>query len=99
MLEHVRASNDKEWLCEATEKKLKAQQKAAAAREKHTDTGYIDPGYLLSMLADFLPEEAVVTTEVGQNQIWTANNYKVRMPGTFITSGGWEQWDMGCLQQ
>ena len=88
MLEHVRASDDKEWLCEATEKKLKAQQKAAAAREKHTDTGYIDPGYLLSMLADFLPEEAVVTTEVGQNQIWTANNYKVRMPGTFITSGG-----------
>ena len=88
LLGYVKASEDKEWLCEAAEKRLKVQQKAAAERGKHKDTGYIDPKYLLSMLADFLPEEAVVTTEVGQNQIWAANNLQVRMPKTFITSGG-----------
>ncbi len=87
MLEHVTASDDREWLGEVTQKKLTLQEKAAA-RESHAEAGYIDPRYLLSQLADFLPEDAVVTTEVGQNQIWAANNYRVRMPGTFITSGG-----------
>jgi acetolactate synthase-1/2/3 large subunit len=87
MLEHVSASDDRAWLDKVTEMKLKARQEAAAA-EKRPDTGYVDPRYLLSMLSDFLPEDAVIATEVGQNQIWTANNYKVRKPRTFITSGG-----------
>ena len=29
-----------------------------------------------------------VTTEVGQHQLWTAQNYKFNYPGQFITSGG-----------
>lgn len=29
-----------------------------------------------------------VTTEVGQHQLWTAQNYKFKYPGQFITSGG-----------
>jgi acetolactate synthase-1/2/3 large subunit len=88
MLEHVTTSDDREWLGEVTDKKQKVQEKAEAARKKHTEGRYIDPKHLLSVLADFLPGEAVVATEVGQNQIWAANNYRVRMPGTFITSGG-----------
>ena len=52
------------------------------------ETGYVDPKYLLSILSDYLPENAIITTEVGQNQIWAANHYKVRKPRSFITSGG-----------
>jgi len=59
-----------------------------AAGMQAADSGYVNPKYLLSILSDYLPEEAVVTTEVGQNQIWAANNYRVRKPKTFITSGG-----------
>ena len=32
--------------------------------------------------------EAIVTTEVGQNQMWAAQFYKYKEPRTFITSGG-----------
>ncbi|NMA33142.1 MAG: acetolactate synthase, large subunit, biosynthetic type [Clostridiaceae bacterium] len=52
------------------------------------ETEYVNPKYLLSILSDYLPEDAIITTEVGQNQIWAANHFKVRKPRTFITSGG-----------
>jgi len=59
-----------------------------ARPEPKEDSNYVNPKYLLSVLSKYLPAEAVITTEVGQNQIWTANNYKFTKPKTFITSGG-----------
>lgn len=53
-----------------------------------SDGAYVNPKYLLSMLAGYIGEDAIVTTEVGQNQIWAANNFKPGKPGAFITSGG-----------
>ena len=32
--------------------------------------------------------QAIIVTDVGQHQMWTAQYYKVAEPGTFITSGG-----------
>jgi len=32
--------------------------------------------------------KAIIVTDVGQHQMWTAQYYKVQEPGTFITSGG-----------
>lgn len=32
--------------------------------------------------------EAIITTEVGQHQMWAAQFYKYTKPGTFLTSGG-----------
>jgi len=32
--------------------------------------------------------KAIIVTDVGQHQMWTAQYYKVSEPGTFITSGG-----------
>jgi len=48
----------------------------------------INPRYLLALLSQMVGEDTIVTTEVGQNQIWAANYYEVRKPRTFITSGG-----------
>src|SRR4029450_5749407 len=31
---------------------------------------------------------AIIVTDVGQHQMWTAQYYKLAGPGTFITSGG-----------
>jgi acetolactate synthase-1/2/3 large subunit len=39
-------------------------------------------------LTKHIDENSVVTTEVGQNQIWAANWVGIKKPGTFITSGG-----------
>ena len=55
--------------------------------KKH-DADAVKPSYMLRMLSDIMDREAIITTEVGQNQIWAANNIAVSKPGKFITSGG-----------
>lgn len=50
--------------------------------------GDLKPGMLMKMLRKMLPEDAIVTTGVGQNQMWAALFFDVYHPRTFITSGG-----------
>ncbi len=49
---------------------------------------YVNPKKLIAELSKRLNDDAIVVTEVGQNQIWAANNFIARTPGSFITSGG-----------
>lgn len=46
------------------------------------------PQELFSILNDLTNGEAIVVTDVGQHQMWTALNYKFKSPRTLITSGG-----------
>jgi acetolactate synthase-1/2/3 large subunit len=46
------------------------------------------PKNLLFALRELLPENGIVTTEVGQNQMWSALYFKTLKPRTFISSGG-----------
>lgn len=46
------------------------------------------PKALLTELRKLLPENAIVTTEVGQNQMWSALYFQALKPRTFISSGG-----------
>ena len=46
------------------------------------------PKHLLAALRELLPENGIVTTEVGQNQMWSALYFKALKPRTFISSGG-----------
>jgi acetolactate synthase-1/2/3 large subunit len=48
----------------------------------------IVPKHLLMALRELLPENGIVTTEVGQNQMWSALYFKALKPRTFISSGG-----------
>ncbi|RJS90166.1 biosynthetic-type acetolactate synthase large subunit [Candidatus Bathyarchaeota archaeon] len=50
--------------------------------------GGLKPPSLLAELRKLLPEDAIVTTEVGQNQMWAALYLKAYKPRTFISSGG-----------
>ena len=44
---------------------------------------------VLSKIYEFTKDdEPIVTTEVGQHQMWTAQNFKFNKPRRFITSGG-----------
>ena len=54
----------------------------------HEDTGTVSPRYFLNRLSEKTDSEVYLTTEVGQNQIWSANNFTIKDPGKFITSGG-----------
>jgi len=46
------------------------------------------PKHLLFALRELLPENGIVTTEVGQNQMWSALYFRALKPRTFISSGG-----------
>lgn len=44
--------------------------------------------YILEKLYEITGGDAIITTEVGQHQMWSAQFYKYKLPRTFITSGG-----------
>jgi len=46
------------------------------------------PKTLLFELRKLLPNDSIVTTEVGQNQMWSALYFQALKPRTFISSGG-----------
>lgn len=52
----------------------------------------IKPQYVIETLFRLTKGKAIITTEVGQNQMWTAQFYHFDEPNTFITSGG-----LGCM--
>lgn len=49
--------------------------------------GYVEPKGFLEKLSGMLREKAILIADVGQNQIWCANSYKMS-DGRFFTSGG-----------
>jgi acetolactate synthase-1/2/3 large subunit len=52
----------------------------------------IKPQYVVDKLYQLTKGQAIITTEVGQNQMWAAQYYHFDQPGHFITSGG-----LGCM--
>ncbi|NLN22094.1 MAG: acetolactate synthase large subunit, partial [Syntrophomonadaceae bacterium] len=82
LLSRVEIPQTKEWL-----------DQIAVWKKEHPlsycqDGDKIKPQYVIEQLRKLAGENAVVTTEVGQNQMWAAQYYKVSKPGTFISSGG-----------
>ncbi len=52
----------------------------------------IKPQYVVEKLYELTKGDAIITTEVGQNQMWAAQYYHFDQPNRFITSGG-----LGCM--
>jgi len=52
------------------------------------DEDVIKPQYVIEQLYEITKGKAIITTEVGQNQMWAAQYYKYDYPRTFISSGG-----------
>lgn len=48
----------------------------------------VNPVYVIKKLYELTKGDAVITTEVGQNQIWATQGYVYTKPRTFLTSGG-----------
>jgi len=48
----------------------------------------IKPQYVIEKLSELAPDDAIITTEVGQNQMWAAQFYKYNKPRTLLSSGG-----------
>ena len=50
--------------------------------------GEIKPQQAIRALLEACDEDTVITTDVGQHQMWAAQHYAVKKPRTFISSGG-----------
>ena len=48
----------------------------------------IKPQYVIEKIHELTKGDAIIATEVGQNQMWTAQYYQFLKPRTLLTSGG-----------
>jgi len=65
----------------------------ASWREKHpmaykSSKSEIKPQFVIEKIRELTRDDAIITTEVGQHQMWTAQFFNFSKPRTFITSGG-----------
>jgi acetolactate synthase-1/2/3 large subunit len=76
----LKQQNHSEWLDKIKENKEKYPLQY--------DKEHLTAPYILEEIDSQTEGRAVITTEVGQHQMWASQYYKYRTPRTFITSGG-----------
>lgn len=78
----VKPSDTHEWL-----EIIERWKKESPLRYKG-EGNELRPQYAIQKLCDILGSDAIVSTDVGQHQMWAAQYYKVNGPNQFLTSGG-----------
>jgi len=71
---------------EAWHKKLKHWKQHHPLR--FADDGKLRPQFILRKMSELFGPDSVIVSEVGQNQMWTAQYYQFKRPRQWITSGG-----------
>lgn len=69
-------------------KQVSEWKKAHPMREQYGTEKNLKPQAVLSALGDLTRDRAIVATDVGQHQIWTALHYDFINSGSWLTSGG-----------
>jgi acetolactate synthase-1/2/3 large subunit len=64
-----------------------AWKKEVPLKYKDSDTE-LKPQWVIEMIHDTTGGDAIVTTDVGQHQMWAAQFYRFNKPRSWITSGG-----------
>jgi acetolactate synthase-1/2/3 large subunit len=72
------------WLAQLTEWKAKHPVKYKPAAKG----GFIKPQSVVEMLYKLTKGDCIISTEVGQNQMWAAQFFNYKKPRTLLTSGG-----------
>lgn len=82
LLPRVRVQLREPWLARVGELKREFPLQMPRSDEVRSHYG------LVAAVAASLPEDAIVTTDVGQHQMWVAQAYPLRRPRQWLTSGG-----------
>lgn len=72
-----------EWMSQIAEWKKAYPLKQVGMNEES-----VLPQYVLETLADITNRDAIITTEVGQHQMWAAEYFPFKNPKSLATSGG-----------
>ncbi len=81
--EHVTDTVSPEWV----EQVLRYKAEYVPLGEPDNESGFVEPRSFMRALSRMMEENAILTSDVGQNQIWAARNFNVK-EGRFLTSGG-----------
>ena len=81
LIERIDEKVNEDWLEEAT-----AIKEHFVPAERKTDK--VHPCRAIEFVSNTVGEDAVLTGDVGQNQIWCARNFEIRGTRKFLTSGG-----------
>ncbi len=81
LLPRVREAEHGEWMAEVEAWKAESNPGDEVRGETH-------PSFLMEAIFERAGKDAIITTEVGQHQMWTAQYYPFSKPRTFISSGG-----------
>jgi acetolactate synthase-1/2/3 large subunit len=79
--EIVKPADSKDWIAQVEALKNKHPL-------RYTGKEKLSPQYIIEQIAEATDSQAIITTEVGQNQMWAAQWYKHMHPRCFISSGG-----------
>ncbi|KAH7124250.1 acetolactate synthase [Dactylonectria macrodidyma] len=88
LVEERSMSDRKEWFHQINEWKRKWPLNDY---ERAGESGRIKPQEMVEQLSNLIQdrkENTLITTGVGQHQVWTAQHFRWRYPRTMITSGG-----------
>jgi acetolactate synthase-1/2/3 large subunit len=80
--EHVRRGRTSDWI-----NRFKKLRKDLAPRMDYDEVP-IKPQRAIKEIMNVLDENAIITTEVGQCQMWAAHFYVAKKPRHFLSSGG-----------
>ncbi len=81
LTELVQPKNNQQWNREI----LALKEKYDAQTEPTSD---FCPQAIIQKISQLADEQTIITTDVGQHQLWTAQNFRFTAPRKFITSGG-----------
>ncbi|MBU0477107.1 biosynthetic-type acetolactate synthase large subunit [bacterium] len=82
LIKYIKQGTRKQWNSKIEEWKKKCPL-------VYKDDGdCIKPQYVVEKIEEVTNGEAIITTEVGQNQMWAAQFFRYTKPRTFISSGG-----------
>lgn len=85
LMTHPQASDKhKKWLEKIADLKIEYDYDDY----RYDKSEFISPPSIIRKVGLMAEAGAIITTEVGQNQIWAANHYPITNLDTFITSGG-----------
>ncbi len=85
LLPHVDASDHSDWIESIDEMK---GDSAVLDIQNLPDYGHLHAAHVINDLWRHTKGEALVVSDVGQNQMWAAQYYKHDKPNSYITSGG-----------
>ncbi len=80
LLERLSPAKNPEWLGKVNDWKKTYPLKY--------ETGKLKPQQVIEEISEITKGDAIICTEVGQNQMWAAQFYKFTNPRSLITSGG-----------